>query len=104
MNELLFEKLDKLCSEIDNNDKVKELLDLKKQIYEDNKLKEMLEKYRNSSNNYNAEFIALKSDIVNNPLIKKYRKIENELYFITLEINKRLNSLTDKKGCNNENN
>ena len=104
MNALLFEKLDELCSAIDNDEKVNELLELKKQIYEDSELKEKLSKYRNSSNQYDTNFINLKSDIINNHLIKRYRKIENELYFLVLEINRKLNFLIDKKGCSNENN
>jgi len=104
MNELLFEKLDELCNVIDNNDKVQELVKLKKQIYEDNTLKEKIEKYKNNSNQYDTNLIALKSEIINNPLVKRYREIENELYFLVLEINRKLNSLVDKKGCNSENN
>ena len=104
MNELLFEKLDELCSAIDNDEKVNELLELKKQIYGDSELKEKLSKYRNSSNQHDTNFINLKSDIINNHLIERYRKIENELYFLVLEINRKLNFLIDKKGCSNENN
>jgi len=104
MNELLLEKLDELCDAIDNDLKIKELLELKKEIYEDKNLKEKLKKYRNSSNKYDSSFITLKSDIINNSLIKRYRKIENDLYFLVLEINGKLNSLVDKKGCSNENN
>jgi cell fate (sporulation/competence/biofilm development) regulator YlbF (YheA/YmcA/DUF963 family) len=102
MNELLFEKLDELRNVIDNHDQVKELLELKKQIYQDDTLKEQLEKYRNSPNKYDTSFINLKSDIINNPLIKRYRELENELYFMILEINGKLNSLVDKKGCSSE--
>lgn len=104
MNGLLFEKLDELCDVIDNDDKVIELLNLKKQIYKDSNLKEKLERYQNSSNKYDTVFIALKSDIINDPLVKRYRKLENELYFLVLEINSKLNSLIEKKGCSNENN
>ena len=102
MNELLFKKLDELCRVMDNDDQVKELLEIKKQIYQDDNLKEQLEKYKNSSNKYDASLVTLKSNIINNPLIKRYRELENELYFMILEINKKLNSIVDKKGCSSE--
>lgn len=103
MNEMLLNKLDEFYEEINNNDLIKELLELKNKIYSDGELKELLDKYRNS-NKYDPEYISLKGKIINNPLVSRYREIENELYFTTLEINQKLNTLVDKKVCNSENN
>ena len=104
MNELLLEKLDAFYNEINNCDEIKEIKRLKEDIYNDNNLKKLLQKYRECPNKYDKEFIELKRQIISNPLIKRFHDLENELYFTTLEINKRLNSLVDKKECNNENN
>lgn len=104
MNELLLEKLDVFYKEINDCDEIKEILKLKEDIYNDSNLKYLLQKYKEYPNKYDKEFIELKRQIINNNLIKRFHNLENELYFITLEINKRLNNLVGKKECNNENN
>jgi len=104
MNELLLEKLDELYNEINDCDEIKKILELKNKIYSDENLKLLLDKYRNSFNKYDLEFINLKEEIINNSLVKRYREIENKLYFTTLEINQKLNTLVNQKRCSNENN
>ena len=80
------------------------MIKLKEIIYNDNKLKELLDKYRNNDNKYDTELILLKKQIISNPLIVKFRELETNLYFVTLEINQKLNKLVGKKVCSNENN
>jgi len=104
MNELLLDKLEQLYKEASECDEIQRLLELKNKIYNNKKLRELLDKYRNSFNKYDSSFIQLKKEIINDPLISEYREIEDKLYFITLEINQKLNGLIDKKGCSNENN
>lgn len=104
MNEILFEKLDEFYSEVDDCSEIKEMIKLKEIIYNDNKLKELLDKYRNNDNKYDTELILLKKQIISNPLIVKFRELETNLYFVTLEINQKLNKLVGKKVCSNENN
>ena len=104
MNEKIFEKLEQLYTEINNCEEIKKLLELKNKIYNDTDLKEKLEKCKNSVNKYDSYYVAVKKEIIDNPLIKEYRELENELYFIVLEMNRKLNSLINKKGCSNESN
>ena len=93
------DKLNELVGEIDNNPKVLRLKELKEQIYKDKKLKELLERFRSLDNEYSDEYVELKKQILDNLLVKEYKILENELYFCVLEINKKLNTLLDRKKC-----
>ena len=103
MNDLLLEKLEELIYELDNCQEIKEMNKLKEEIYQDNNLSNLLNKYKNLDK-YDSSILNIKKEIISNPLITRYRELENKLYFTILESNKRLNTLVDKKGCSNENN
>jgi len=103
MDNLLLEKLEELTSELEKCPKIREMLELKKKIYEDNNLSNLLKKYR-SLDKYDPNIVNVKKEIISNSLVMRYKELENELYFIVLEANKRLNTLVNKKGCSNENN
>lgn len=104
MNELLMEKLEELFRDVDNCPEVIEMLELKEQIYKDEYLKELLEKYRNIFNNYDPKIKDIKKQIIEHPLVNKYRLLENELYFTILEMNQKFEKLFDKKRCNDAHN
>ena len=93
------DNLNELLDEIDNNPKIFRLKELKEQIYKDKELKQKLEDFRNLNNEYSSKYIELKKEILDNPLVKEYKTLENELYFCVLEMNKRLNTLLDRKKC-----
>lgn len=103
MDSLILEKLEELFSDLDNSAEIKEIIDLKRKIKEDKSLAMLLDEYR-SLDKYDSKIINLKEQIISNSLVKKYREFENDLYFTVLEINKKLNTLVDKKGCRNESN
>jgi len=103
MNNLLLEKLEELTNELDNCEEIKEMLKLKEKIYQDNNLSSLLNKYKNLDK-YDLSILNIKKEIMSNPLITRYRELENKLYFTILESNKRLNTLVNQKGCSNENN
>ena len=46
----------------------------------------------------------LKKEILNIEIIKEYKTLENELLLLTFAINQKLNTLTNNKRCNHENN
>lgn len=98
MNDLLLEKLDEMFNELNNCNEIEQILDLKQKIYNDKELSILLKKYR-EIDKYDPNIVNLKKEIISNPLIEKYHKLENKLYFIVLESNKKLNTLIDKKGC-----
>ena len=93
------DKLNELLEEIDNNPKILRLKELKEEIYKDETLKQQLEDFRKLDNEYSSRYIELKKQILENSLVKEYKSLENELYFCVLEINKRLNTLLDRRKC-----
>lgn len=103
MDSLLLEKLEELFNDLDNSSEIKEIIELKEKIKEDKELAKLLEGYH-KLDKYDSKIIKIKEQIINNDLVKRYRILENDLYFTILEINKRLNTLVDKKGCSNESN
>lgn len=99
MTEEINSKLNDLIDSIDNNLKTVKMKELKERIYNDNILEKKLKEFRELENKYSKEYVELKRDILDNSLVREYQQLENELYFTVLEINKRLNSLIDRKKC-----
>jgi len=100
----IIEKLDELIAIFDNSKEIKRLEELKEKIYSDKSLKELLENYKNENNEYSNTFIELKKEIINNELVSEYRELENKLYFLVFELNKKLSTLTNERSCFNANN
>lgn len=103
MNSLILQKLEELFNDLDNSSKIKEIVELKKKIKEDKNLERLLKEYR-ILDKHDSKIINIKEEIISNSLVKRYRKLENDLYFTVLEINRKLNTLIEKKGCNSESN
>ncbi len=100
MNDLIYEKLDEVRLAIRNNEKIQRMKRLKKEIYEDSKLKEQLDSFHNIWNDeYSSSYVELKKAILSNPKVSEYKELENELYFTVLDINKELNTLVNKRKC-----
>lgn len=99
MTEEINNKLNDLIDSIDNNLKTVKMKELKERIYNDKILEKKLKEFRELENKYSKEYVELKRDILDNPIVREYQQLENELYFTVLEINKRLNSLIDRKKC-----
>lgn len=99
MSDEINNKLNELIDSIDNNESVIKMKRLKEDMYNDQNLKELLDKFRNLDNTYTDEYINLKKEILSNPTVKEYKELENQLYFTVLEINKSLNTLIDRKKC-----
>lgn len=99
MTEEINSKLNDLIDSIDNNLKTIKMKELKERIYNDKILEKKLKEFRELENKYSKEYVELKRDILDNSLVREYQQLENELYFTVLEINKRLNSLIDRKKC-----
>lgn len=78
-------RLDSIKKEIQSND------DIKKLIKDFNEKKELYEKY-----NLKDDFIAAKSKLLSNSIVREYINIQNEINLLSMEINKKLNDI--KKG------
>ena len=92
--------LEELLVTLDNSDIIKEINTLKQEIYSDNELKNKIDEFKNVSQyGYRNELIKLKKDIIDNDKVKKFKKMQQELNSIIIEINKSLSKLTDEKSC-----
>ena len=78
-------RLDSIKKEIQSNE------DIKKLIKDFNEKKELYEKYF-----LKDDFIAAKSKLLSNSIVREYINIQNEINLLSMEINKKLNDI--KKG------
>lgn len=103
MDLVLIKKLDELINIFDNSSTIKRVDELKKEIYSDRELKEKISIF-NNTDQYSSKFLDLKTEIMNDPKIKEFKKYESEIILLTLIINKKLKTLTNNKRCFHENN
>lgn len=94
MDEVLQNKIDKLLYTLSKDTRIMEIKTLKDKLLEDKTLLACIEEYK--KNPYNKD---LKQQLYQNESYKRYQHLENEIYFLTLEMNRILNRLTDNKGC-----
>ena len=99
MNKII-EALNSLMDELDNSETVKNLEFYKKKMKEDKKLESQIIDFNKKKENKNEEFQNIKISLYNNEIVKNYLKYEQEMNYIIMDLNKKLNSLIDKKGCN----
>lgn len=95
MDEVLQNKIDELLYILSKDTRIVEIKTLKDKLLEDKTLLANIEEYK--LNPHNKE---LKQLLYQNESYKRYQHLENEIYFLTLEMNCILNRLTDSKGCN----
>ena len=101
----LINKLDELINIFENSDEIKELNKLKEDILNDLEIKEKIDRFNIIKDNiYSSEVIEIRKDLLENKKINRYKELENNLLLLTMSINKKLNTLINKKGCNHENN
>ncbi len=87
--------IDDIIKQIDNDPRMIELKRLKSKLLDDN---DFMNNIREIQNNRELLFLK-KKDIFKNKDYQRYQLLENDISFLTLEINKRFNQLTDSKGC-----
>ncbi len=88
----LYEKLDELKKLLNSLPVFIEIDDLLNKIYSNPDLVEKLTKYHESKD------ISLRDELLHNPLIAKYKLFENEVNFLILQINQKLNSISGRGG------
>ena len=99
MNNQYQEELNILINLIKNDSRIKELKKLRMELVNDNTLISKINQIQTTDNLYDFSIIKLKKELFDNELYSRYVSLENEIYFLTLEINQILNRLTDRKGC-----
>ena len=91
-NELL-SKLDNIINDLDNSEEAKELTTLKSRLLKDKDLLDDLNKLQNMDKN-DKEYVKLEEKIFSNKDNKRYKELENKLYYFSLETGKKLTELT----------
>ena len=99
MNSEIIDNLDEIISLLESNKDIKRLVDLKNTLLKDDEMLKKIEKVQTSD--YSKEYIEVKKEILESETLKEYKELERDLYFLVQEINKRLNSLTKEKNCEN---
>lgn len=97
MNEEILNHLDKIKTLLDESDLMKDLLKTRQAVFENKILLSKIEQYKKDTSN-----MSLKKEIYEDENYYTYQKLENELYYLVLSINQRLNSLTEGKACQSE--
>ena len=99
MNEEIINKLDEITNIIENDKDIIEYKNLRKEILNDKDLLDKISKLK-EIDSYNKAYLELKKSILSNERYKKYVSLEKELFYIIKDINIKLNSLIEKRGCN----
>ena len=99
MNEEIINKLDEITNIIENDKDIIEYKNLRKEILNDKDLLDKISKLK-EIDSYNKDYLDLKKSILSNDRYKKYVSLEKELFYIIKDINIKLNSLIEKRGCN----
>lgn len=95
----LEDKLNDLLSVLKQDSRLLEIKVLKEKLVSNHKLLDQINEY--NINPYNQ---LLKEKLFKNSDFKRYKELENEIYFLTLNINQIINRITDKRMCHNEDN
>ena len=99
MDNNIREALYNLIDEIENSDLIKQLDNNKQKINENNEVQELITIFNEKKKNINEDLQIAKIKLYNNDIIREYLSCEQELNFIIMRLNKKLNNLIDKKGC-----
>lgn len=84
------------------DDTIYEYIKQKRKVLENKELLKKIEKIHNLDI-YSEEYRCIKHELFQNSDYKKYLELENKIFYLILEINQELKSLTGKRGCSNEN-
>lgn len=91
----LIDKVELLKREFDNNEVIKEIKKLNKEIREDRELLSLIEEYRVTRNE------EIRRKIISNEKYLQYKHLETEVNFMILKINQELGTINKRSGgCN----
>ena len=103
MREELELKIDNLLNVLDKDKRIIEILDKKNKLLNNNDFMTKLDKLR-ELDIYSNEYKELKKELFNEADFVSFKELENEINYLILEINQKLNVLTNERRCNHENN
>lgn len=95
----LIDKVYEIVELLKNSPVTQEFLKVKKEVEEDKELQKLFLKVKSTEDIYSLDFTELKRQLLTNEKVKKYKKLENDFYFLSLSINKELKKINNKKSC-----
>ena len=98
MNLELNIKVSNFLEILKNDSLIQEYIEQKKRVLENKELLKKVEKIHNLDV-YSEEYKCIKHELFQNDDYKRYLELENELFYLILEINQELKTLTGKRGC-----
>lgn len=98
MNLELNIKVSNFLENLKNDSLIQEYIEQKKKVLENKELLKKVEKIHNLDI-YSEEYKCIKHELFQNDDYKRYLELENELFYLILEINQELKTLTGKRGC-----
>ena len=101
----MIDKVYEIIDLLDENEIIKRLDFIKKEIKNDSEIKKLIKEFNVSKENYEKynlieEYRKIKTKLLDNDIIKEYINIQNKINILSLKINKRINDLT--KNITNE--
>jgi hypothetical protein len=93
MDNELINRLDKIILDLNNSTEVKELLLLKERVLNNKELLSNISKLQKMDKN-DSNYMSLKNNIFSDPDYKKYKELENKLYYFSLETGMKLSNLS----------
>ncbi len=94
----LIDKVYEIIDLFEKSTEIQKFKQIKEKIEEDKELKELLHEIR-KENISSDHLIDLKRKIITMPIVKKYKQMENELYFLSLNMNQKFKEIHGKKSC-----
>ncbi len=86
-----------LIDTLDNSNLVSELTSSKKSIMDNNTILDLIDRGRKTSDD--REKIAIKKELYNNEDYKRYTDSYNQLFYLVMDYNSKLNKLVSCKEC-----
>lgn len=96
-------KVDELINILNNDSRIKRLYELKVELNNDKSLMSKIESLK-KLDQYSTKYKDIKLDLFKNPKFVEYKELENEINILILEINQKLKTLTDERGCHHAGN
>lgn len=96
--------IERIIDELNNNEIILKLKDIKKEIKNDITAKKLIDKFNESKKEYETygyskDLIQDKINLMENKLIKKYLEIQNEINLLSIYINKKIEDITKNTTC-----
>lgn len=98
----MIEKAYEIIDKIEKSDFKKNISDIKQKISNSSKTKKIIQEFNSAKElyekyGYKEEFVKAKIKLLKDPLISQYIQLQNKINMLTIQINNRIKSVTNKK-------